>query len=147
MNSNSHIEWPMIKHSLINIFDNFIVKFIVGWCLSGISWALNNDYQILWTLLFLIIIDTLTGMWYAIKTKSFTSRGFYKASIKIFVYFIMILVSRIIDKHTPVQFAATMMDAFLVLTEAYSILENFGKLGYSVPSEFLKKIKSLIGKK
>ena len=36
-----------------------------------------------------------------------------------------------------------MMDAFLVTTEAVSILENFAKMGYPTPTLLINKLKAL----
>ncbi len=109
----------------------------------GFAWVFEGNQQILISIYALILVDNISGMWLAAKNKEFSSRGLYRTVVKCFVYFMMIVVGRIVDKHAPlgIAIAAPIMDSFLVMTEAFSILENFSKLGFPVPIKLLKILK------
>lgn len=129
------------------IFSAAHIKAVVATCGLALSWVFEGESQVLISVYLLLIIDTITGLAYAGKTKQISSRGFYRVAIKCMVYFVMIVVSRIVDKHVPIAFAAPIMDSFLVMTEALSILENLSKCGFPVPTKLVKLLQIYWDKK
>lgn len=149
MSLNSHFDVSMIGSVCSKIVEFFHIKAIMACLMVGFAWVFGGDYQILISIYALILIDTGTGLWYAAKQKKVSSRGFYRVAVKCLVYFTMLVMARIVDKHAPlsIPFAATIMESFLVGTEAFSILENFSKLGFPVPTKLVKMLKIYYDKK
>ncbi len=116
-------------------------KLIGGVTLCLYNW-LFEDPQIFAAVYILIIFDTISGFSVACKSKTVTSRDFFRSIIKGFVYFIMIITGRIVDKVVPLTFASTIIESFLVITEGLSILENLNKLGFPIPNKLLNILKS-----
>ena len=143
MSIKSHLDADLFSEKLSHVFDFFHFKIILSLFIAYVSCLFNNQYNVLIGLFILIALDTLTGVWCAIRTKEVSSRGFYRATVKCLVYFIMLLVARIVDKSVPLPFASIIMDSFLVITESISILENIGKLGFMVPQVLISKLKAL----
>jgi len=147
MSGKIHYDQELITNFFIKVHEFFHIKFISGLILSGLCWAFDYDFGILIVMFTLIMIDTITGVWYAIKTKTVKSRGFYRVAIKMTMYFIMLLVASIVDKFIPLNIAFKMLQSFLVITEAISIFENIGKLGFPVPTVLLSKLADFKDKK
>lgn len=161
MNKPTHLDIDQLRHVFENLGQFFHLKLFFALCFTFLSWSFDGSMEIMATLCTLIIIDTLTGTGLAIRNKIllskglytgdqkaiFSSRGLYRGPIKLIVYFLMLLVSRLVDKHITPQFASPIIDAFLVSTEGYSILENFAKMGFGIPLSLIEKLKFLSGAK
>lgn len=137
----SHLEYDTLKSLIVKIGELFHIKAIIAFFGLMMSYIFNGNTEILITIYILIGIDTLTGIAYACKKKRLHSRGFYRVTVKCLVYFLMIVVGRLVDKHAPIHFAAPIMDSFLCCTEAFSVLENIGRLGFPVPTKLMKLLK------
>lgn len=83
---------------------------------------------LLLTLLFLIVLDLITGLWAAKKTKNkITSARLSRTATKILVYFFTITIVNIVSKHIMIGSdlpITEMISSFIILTEFQSILEN-----------------------
>lgn len=157
----THLDIEQLRHVFEKLGEFFHFKMFFAMCFIFLSWSFDGSIEIMITLFTLIIIDTITGTGIAIRNKIlfskdlyigdpkgiFTSRGLYRGPIKLIVYFTMILVSRLVDKHITPQFASPLIDTFLVSTEGYSILENFAKMGFGIPMSLIDKLKLLSGAK
>jgi len=147
MIQRTHVDTKTLGDVFSSLFQNLEWKVIGSFFGIILSWIFEGDHTILISIYSLILVDTFTGVWLAAKNKELSSRGFYRTVVKCFVYFIMIAVGRVVDKHTPIAFAAPIMDSFLVMTEAFSIFENFSKLNFPVPTKLLKLLKIYYDKK
>lgn len=139
-----------MKEILRRLFDYVEVKLLLAHFFVFLSWSFDGKTQIIYTVYSLIALDTVTGIWAVFRiegVKGLSSRKFFRAPMKFVVYLTFLYVSRAVDKGLPVNLAAPIMDAFLVTTEAVSILENFSKLGYPVPTFLISKLKSYFEKK
>lgn len=123
------------------------VKAVIGMMALAISWSFNGEYEALIAIYSLVTIDFITGTHYALISKSWSSRRSLSGLAKFGRYLIYMLVARLVDKVVPLPFASPLMDTYIVITEAGSILENFQKLGYPVPTMLLTKLKSFYDKK
>jgi len=123
------------------------VKVIIAEVFIFLSWTFDGGTHILAVVYTLILIDTVTGIIIAAKNKEISSKGFFRSPKKCLVYFTMLIVSRLVDKSLPLKIASPIMDAFLVTTEAVSILENLSKLGYPVPTFLVNKLKTFYEQK
>ena len=130
-----------MKSILEKLVSHPYLKLIVAEIFMFWSWCFEGKTQIVFAVYLLILIDTVTGVIYAVRTKNVNSRDFSRSPMKCLIYFIMLLVSRIVDRTLPIPLASPIMDAFLVTTESVSILENFSKLGYPVPTFLVNKLK------
>jgi phage-related holin len=154
-------ELSQLKHVFEKLCEFFHMKVIIAALFIFMSKIMDGSSQIIMTIFILLFIDTLTGAGIALRNKYlnhkglykgpseaiFNSRGLYRGPFKFSVYFLFILVSRLVDKNIPFPFASPTIDAFLVTTEAYSIFENFAKMGFSAPTSLLNKLKDLASTK
>lgn len=143
MSTQSHLDSDLLLEKLSHLVQAFPIKIIFTSIISYFTYCFDGKYTILGSLFALIVFDTFTGVWCAVKAKEVSSRGFYRTTVKCLVYFIMLIVARIVDKSVLIPFASTIMDSFLVVTEAISILENISKLGFMVPQVIISKLKVL----
>ena len=123
------------------------VKAIFGLMALSLSWIFNGEYEALIAIYALVTIDFVTGTYYSLKNKTWNSRRSISGVGKLGRYLIYMLVARLVDKVVPLPFASPLMDTYIVITEAGSILENFQKLGYPVPTILLTKLKAFYDKK
>lgn len=147
MANEVHFNWHMIEKFFLKVHDFFHIKLLIGLFSTGLCYAFDCNFAILWTMLALVLIDTVTGLAYAVKIGEVRSRGFYRVAVKLTMYFIMILVAKLVDKNIPLDFASSMLKSFLVITEAISIFENIGRLGFPVPTSLLSKLGEFKDKK
>jgi toxin secretion/phage lysis holin len=93
------------------------------------------------TLLVLIILDTITGIFSAIKYKKFSSTGLRKTTKKIISYTLCVITVRLLETILIPLVNTTMLSqaimAFLAITESVSIIENLILLGVPIPSNIL----------
>jgi len=128
-------------------FENPDIKALVASLMVYISWSFNGEYHALAAIYTLVVFDFLTGTYYSLYSKTWNSRRSISGVVKFFRYLVYMMIARMIDKVVPLPFASPVMDTYIVITEAGSILENFSKLGYPVPTMFLDKLKSFYAKK
>jgi len=136
-----------MKKAMMKIFYHPEIKIMAASLFVCFDWIFNGKYEAVYIIFTLLIIDNITGIWYAWKTKNINSRDFSRSPQKILIYFIMLIVSRMVDKTLPITAASSIMDAFIVCTEAISILENISKLGYPVPTFLVTRLKNFYDKK
>lgn len=147
MLESNHLDIPYLSRLINRLGEYASFKSIVAFISLCFTWIFQGDYQILISLYVLVIIDGITGLWYAIKVKEVYSRGLYRGALKCFAYFLLIIVARILDKHSPLCFAAPIMEGYLVGVESFSILENFSKLGFPVPTKLIGLLRIYYDKK
>lgn len=139
-----------LKIVLFKISDFFYLKTFVASVFMALSWAFNGKTEILIVIYSLVVIDTLTALWAVLRNdgwRGLSSRKSFRGAGKFIVYLVFLYVTRMIDKTLPIAIASPIMDAFLVMTEAVSILENFEKLGYPAPVLLINKLKAMLEKK
>ena len=59
----------------------------------------------------------------------------------VLVYIVMLGTAGVLDHEFPGNYATTTMKTFLMVTEAISIMENIGELGWPVPLKLLEFLK------
>lgn len=143
----THLDINEMGRVVTKIIELFHIKIIIAFLFAYLASVFKSNYDILISLYLLILFDTITGVYVAIRAQTVSSRGFYRVAIKCLVYFIMLIVGRLVDKHCPVAVSSSIMDSFLVITESISILENLGKLGFPVPTKLLNILKITKDKK
>lgn len=159
--TSTQFEISQLKHVFEKLGEFFHMKMFFSYVFIFLSWVMDGSYEIMVTVFVLLLVDTITGAGIALKNSYlnrkglyngpkenlFSSRGIYRGPFKLCIYAMFILVSRLVDKHIVFPFFAPAIDAFLVTTEAYSIFENFGKMGFMAPTTVLEKLKSFASTK
>lgn len=127
--------------------ENVELKIVIGSLAAFFSWGFNGEYEALLAISFLIFLDITTGTWHSMVTGQWSSRKSLSGVGKVFRYLSYMLLARMLDKVVPLKIWAPLMDTFVAITEAGSILENFYKLGYPVPTMIVNKLKTFTDKK
>jgi len=132
---------------LSSVFSNVNLKITGAAMLSLGSFFFGETLQnmTLVMLFTLIIFDTITGVAAAYMNKeAIESRKIFRTAVKIAVYFLLVSAGHLseVATHHILPVEATIL-AFLALTELVSILENAGKMGYTVPQTLLNRIKEI----
>jgi len=85
---------------------------------------------ILWTMVFLIVVDFITGVVAAIRAKeSVQSKKLFNTVSKFFIYNLVILSAHFIELHViPDLPMLKIVGGFIAITELKSIFENFNKI-------------------
>lgn len=95
-------------------------------------------------LILMILIDLATGVAQAIKVRRFSSRYLRKTVNKIILYGICIITTRLLEQGIlyfyETYVISQMVMAFLIITEAVSILENLTLLGAPIPTGLINNI-------
>ena len=123
------------------------VKAIIGMVAISLSWTFNGEYQALIAIFSLVILDFMVGTHGAIVRGEWSSRRSLAGVGKFGRYLSYMFVARMVDKVVPLPFASPLMDTYIVVTEAGSILESFQKQGCPVPTMLLTKLKAFYDKK
>lgn len=128
------------KDIINQISKGFWLKSFLSFLGCSYTWIFDNP-NILIAVYILIIFDTITGLFKAIKRKEVSSSSFFRVLIKCLVYFVLIITGRLVDKIVPVNFASSIIESFLVVTEALSVIENLNHLGFPVPIQLVNILK------
>ena len=82
----------------------------------------------------LICLDSMSGMFAAVKSgEGLSSRKSKRIAVKFVLYGIAIITGRLVDKMIPIPAFAVVIEIFLAVTEAQSIIENLGRAGLPIP--------------
>ncbi len=106
-------------------------------------WSSPQQIIFLWIML---LLDLGTGVWYAIKSRNFTSKRLPRWAGIAFTYSVMLFVSYNMSKMVPILFflPGSLYGLFLAVLFK-SLAENFGKLGF-LNLDILTKINKKIDK-
>lgn len=113
---------------------------------GGISILIENHMwsnpSEIYFLAILITIDLYTGIWKSIKNKKFKSKSISRTAGKTITYAILLYIAFNMDRNMPTLFfwmPYSILGVFYA-TEAWSIIENLGEIGY-VNNELVKFLK------
>jgi toxin secretion/phage lysis holin len=125
----SLIEFPLLKVFVAMLFA------VYDWVFVGVN------AEAMLVVYALLVMDTVTGLMIAFRNSELSSSGFFRFAGKVFIYMMLMATAALVDRSLPAKFGMSIMYAFLAVTEAISIMENLGVLGYPVPTKFLKALK------
>jgi len=102
----------------------------------------EHQYAVIYALLMMIILDTVLGMWVAVKFKRFSSYGMGRITGKIGRYSIALASVWIVGCLNPNLFgwAFSAFGTFFVLTELFSNFEKLSLLGLKLPTKMVAKL-------
>ena len=104
-----------------------------------------QNYMGVVAVVILVTIDLLTAvMGEYVAGRPIESRKFLKSATKTVVYSLFLVATHLTEFVVPgTTFLDEMVLSFLALTEMISVMENIGKMGYSVPLKLLNKLQDL----
>lgn len=137
------INMDFLRRIAMNVFEHPYLKGAVSLGALYVDWVFGAKKESLLIIGVLILLDTVTGFMKAFKKCRISSASFFRTAIKCFVYFILLTTAACVDKTTPVPFALVTMATYLSITEALSIVENLGAMGYPVPAVLVGRLKAL----
>ena len=129
-----------------------ICDFFPSWfsvcCASVISTVLfllgGVDIPLIWLFIF-VVIDYLSGSWYAINSGNWSSSVGGKGIIKKIIIFLMVVIANGIDQSTGINYIRQAVIIAYLINESGSILENIENLGYGsiIPSVLRNGLKAI----
>jgi len=132
-----------VRRLILQLFEHPLIKVSLSGLAFYVDWMFGAQKESLVIIGLLVFLDALTGFMRAYRKCRISSAGFFKTAVKCFVYFILLTTGACVDKTSPFPFALVTMAAYLSVTEAISIIENLGAMGYSVPSVLIGRLKAL----
>ena len=117
-------------------------------CASIISTVLfllgGVDIPLIWLFIF-VVIDYLSGSWYAIKSGNWSSSVGGKGILKKIIIFLMVVIANGIDQSTGINYIRQAVIIAYLINESGSILENIENLGYGsiIPSVLRNGLKAI----
>ncbi len=134
------------KGVFTGIQDFFVVKLLptILVPLYGMLFGFETE-NILQALLFLVVIDFITGIVSAhVSGEPIKSRSAVRSAFKIAVYGLLVSAGHLTEQITPGgTFIEEAVTTFLALTELISIVENVGKMGFAIPRKLLNQLHKL----
>lgn len=127
-----------IRHHLSSIIRYPDIKVITGSIALSFNWIFQDQGFTVLVIFSLVILDTITGLIKAVKKQQVSSQDFFGFAAKLIVYFITMITGALVDRIIPFAFALSLVNSFLAITEAISILENIAACGFPVPVKLLK---------
>lgn len=128
----------------------FLISIPVSPVLDWLEKYFWNDWEFLRWLMILIIIDTVTSIWYHFRHRDLSSNGFARLPMKLIVYGLLLIVANILcsftiqgeTQSTYTLFRTVVCNA-LIIREGTSICENLMKL---YPQYVSPKIRKYLNK-
>lgn len=135
--------------SISSIWNNINLKLYIGVLASFVSFFLSPAIQSLfYGLMTLVVFDFVTGLWASIKTgKAIRSTRMIKSAFKLLIYCIMLSTGHLLDTSIGIDVLGVNLERifliFIMTTEAISVLENVGNMGFPVPAYVVKYLKGV----
>ena len=129
--------------------ESFAAKGLAAIITAVFGVVLNLYAAQLFLMLVMYSFDLITGIWYSIQTRQFESNKFRHGLIKLLVYGILICIAISIDSvvsensvwflHLDTHVFLEMTFVFLIMSDAFSTLENLENLGFDTPIRFWRE--------
>ncbi len=102
----------------------------------------ESNREIIWGIIYIIILDTILGIWTAIKFKRFSSYRMSKFANKVGIYGLAMCSVWVLSAIEPSFFGWSFryVGLFIILTEVFSNFEKLALLGFKTPTKFLAKL-------
>lgn len=118
-----------MKRNVLNLFIGSIT-YVISYYLGGWDMALE-------TLVFMVVLDYITGIINGIVNKELNSKTSIKGLVKKFCYFIAVALGVLLDRYMNSDIIRTMIIYFLVANDGISIVENLAKIGVPLPKQVI----------
>jgi toxin secretion/phage lysis holin len=128
-----------------NIFNLNWVKAALSAFGAAAAWLWGPMDALILVLLCMVCLDYMTGLGYAIASKSMSSAIGFKGLFKKVFIFVLVALAGMLDKIVPATGGAVRgaVCMFYVANEGLSILENAAKLGLPLPEALKKALKQM----
>lgn len=133
------------KEIAVSLASHWLTKAILSQVAAFFALMLGREnYQVIFLLGILIIIDLITGMMSSVYNgEPIESRRAFKSATKTVVYLLFFSAAYLTHKIVPYSdFIKTGVLSFLALTELLSVMENLSKMGYAIPAKLLNQMKA-----
>jgi phage-related holin len=140
-----------IKEVLTGFANCINIKLVMSYFVVVFGFLFNiNSWEFLASVLILICFDFISAIAVAKATgELIESRKCVRSAFKMIIYGIIISSAHLVDKCLGISTWSLSAEyislGFLASTEFISILENFGKAGYSTPKKLLNNFKKSVG--
>jgi len=96
----------------------------------------------MWGIIFIVIIDTILGIWVAVKNRTFRSSKLRGFAYKVGQYGLAMASVWIISAVEPQLFGWVFryVGLFIIVTEILSNFEKLSLLGFEIPTAFIAKL-------
>jgi len=127
--------------TIINILKYFWSKFLLTLPLGAFT-IKEDHYIIIYALVMMVFIDSVLGIWVAVRHRVFASHKLRKIAEKLSIYFLALASVWILQCASPVLFGwvFSFFGIFLIMTELFSNFEKLALLGVQIPTKLLSKI-------
>jgi toxin secretion/phage lysis holin len=120
---------------------NFWIKIVssIPICYLTLS---QSDIELLSGLLYILILDTILGVWVGWKYRRLNSRKLSRTATKIGRYGIALMTAWILSVVEPTLFGwfFRYTGIFILLTEVFSNFEKLSLLGFKLPTSLLARL-------
>lgn len=100
-----------------------------------------GEMKLLYFLMLLMVLDVITGLAKAIKSKTLWSRKSMFGYARKMLVFIIIILSNVIDQILNANGGVLMVTLFFYITnEGLSIIENCAEMGVLIPKQVAEKL-------
>jgi len=105
---------------------------------------MQSQIDVLYGIILIVILDTILGMWVALKYKIFSSHHMGRFANKVGTYGIAMGSVWIIAAVEPNMFGWVFRSVglFIIMTEIFSNFEKLALLGFKIPGKLLSKLNS-----
>jgi toxin secretion/phage lysis holin len=122
-----------------------IIRFLTG-IGAGITTTLLGGWdKTLEILLIFIVIDYITGVAAAVKTKTLKSSTGYEGILKKATMFLVVIIAAQLDRisNNSAGLFRTATAFFFIANDGLSIIENIGELGVKLPAFLTRSLEKL----
>jgi len=140
LNYRREFSMDNLQRLFVAISESWFFKLMLGACFSVNDWVFHPRHDTIIVVLAFVTLDTLTGALKALIRREFSSSGFFRCALKIPVYLILLMSGALLDRVVEMQSlfsALSIVAVFLSTTEAISILENIGGIGFPIPKKLM----------
>ena len=124
---------------LFDMLKYFWVKFLLTIPTAYFIFT-DKYFLIVYMLIMMCILDTLLGIWVALKYKIFISHRLSRIASKVGRYFFAMIAMYIVSISCDIfSWVFEYFGIFLILTELFSNLEKLSLLGLQLPTRLLAK--------
>lgn len=123
---------------------NGIALFWTSW-ISFLVWAIGGFDLSIKVLIFLMLVDYITGLWIGYISSTLNSKRAFKGINKKVFILVIVSCSSVMEKLFPNFGIRNLVIIFYVATEILSVIENAGKLGVPIPDKLKKSLEQCKG--